>query len=79
MRRKGMALLSLTAAALLVGGSSGTAHANEASKFDNDTQILSCLVLEVLDIPILSSANNSIDCSENHSYEKKEKVTINKK
>jgi hypothetical protein len=66
MRKKGFAALSLSAAALLTGGSSGVAQAEEAPKFTNETQILSCFSLEVLDIPIASAANNNIDCSKNH-------------
>ncbi|MFJ8693894.1 hypothetical protein [Streptomyces roseolilacinus] len=42
------------------------AQAEEAPKFTNETQILSCFSLEVLDIPIASAANNNIDCSKNH-------------
>ncbi|MEV0121186.1 hypothetical protein AB0I16_06435 [Streptomyces sp. NPDC050703] len=65
MRRKEAAVLSLSAAALLMVGA-GTAHAgDDEAKFQNNTQILSCLTLEVLDIPIASSANNNIDCSKN--------------
>lgn len=74
MRRKGMALLSLTVAALLVGGTSSTAHASEASEASGDTQILSCFILEVLDLSILSGESNSVDCSK--SYSSKEKVDV---
>jgi hypothetical protein len=47
----------------------GSAHADDEVKFQNNSQILSCLSIEILDIPIASSANNNIDCSENR-YEK---------
>ncbi|MFV2118154.1 hypothetical protein ACE14D_06795 [Streptomyces sp. Act-28] len=74
MRGKGMTLLSLAVAALLVGGTSGTAHASEASESSGDTQILSCFILEVLDLSILSGESNSVDCSESSSS--KEKVDV---
>lgn len=69
MRKKGFAVLSLSAAALLTGGSGGMAHAEDAPTFSNETQILSCFSLEVLDIPIASASNNSIDCSKNYRSE----------
>ncbi|MCP9944341.1 hypothetical protein LUX12_05320 [Streptomyces somaliensis] len=75
MRKKGFAALSLSAAALLAGSGGGTAHADDAPKFHNETQILSCFSLEVLDIPIASAANNSIDCSKNYHYEQNHSVT----
>ncbi|MCP9987508.1 MULTISPECIES: hypothetical protein [Streptomyces] len=75
MRKKGFAALSLSAAALLTGGSGALAHAEEAPKFSNDTQILSCFSLEILDIPVASAANNSIDCSKNHHSEQSRSVT----
>lgn len=77
MRRKAAAVLTLSAASLLMAGA-GTAHADDEAKFQNNTQILSCLSLEVLDIPIASSANNNIDCSNNEysrAYERVEKAT----
>jgi hypothetical protein len=73
LRRKELAVLSLSAAALLMAGA-GSAHADDEAKFQNKTQILSCLSLEVLDIPIASSANNNIDCSENQ-YANYERMT----
>ncbi|MDT9685187.1 hypothetical protein RND61_24450 [Streptomyces sp. TRM76323] len=75
MSKKGFAALSLSAAALLTGGSGGLAHADEAPKFNNETQILSCFSLEILDIPIASAANNTVDCSKNYSSEKNQSVT----
>ncbi|MGK5450920.1 hypothetical protein [Streptomyces radiopugnans] len=66
MLKKTLAV-SFTAALALAGGAA-SAHAGEA-KFKNDSQILSCDVIEVIDIPILSSANNNIDCSENYKKE----------
>ncbi|MGD9486210.1 hypothetical protein WDH52_23730 [Streptomyces sp. TRM70308] len=68
MRRKEVAVLSLSAAALLLAGG-GSAQAEEGPKFQNNTQILSCLSLEVLDIPIASASNNSVDCSVNRGIE----------
>jgi hypothetical protein len=68
LRRKEIAVLSLSAAALLMVGG-GNAHAGEGPKFQNNTQILSCVTLEVLDIPIASAANNNVDCSMNSDTE----------
>ncbi|MEU1367842.1 hypothetical protein ABZ454_17105 [Streptomyces sp. NPDC005803] len=65
---KRIAAVSLSAAALMVAGA-GAAQAHDEPKFQNNTQILSCLSLEVLDIPIASAANNNIDCSRNHVSE----------
>ncbi|MEU1125884.1 hypothetical protein ABZ371_20530 [Streptomyces sp. NPDC005899] len=59
------AAVSLSAAALMMAGA-GAAQAYEEPKFQNNTQILSCLSVEVLDIPIASTANNNIDCSTNY-------------
>lgn len=63
---KRTAAVSLSAAALMVVGA-GAAQAHDEPKFQNNTQVLSCLDLEVLDIPIASAANNNIDCSSNHT------------
>ncbi len=63
-------VVSFTAALALMGGATG-AYAGDDTKFQNNTQILSCDVVEVIDIPILSSANNNIDCSENYKKEVK--------
>lgn len=68
MFAKRIAAVSLSAAALMVAGA-GAAQAHDEPKFQNNTQILSCLDLEVLDIPIASTANNNIDCSSNHTSE----------
>ncbi|MFJ8696138.1 hypothetical protein [Streptomyces roseolilacinus] len=71
--------LSCTFAALAVaGGAAGTAQAadDDTSKFENDTQVLSCDVVEVRDIPILSADNNNIDCSENVKEQESESVHI---
>ncbi|MFV2119034.1 hypothetical protein ACE14D_11540 [Streptomyces sp. Act-28] len=59
----------MSAAALLTGGSGGTAHADDAPTFTHETQILSCFSLEVLDLPVVSASNNSIDCSKNYRSE----------
>ncbi|GGP96030.1 hypothetical protein [Streptomyces roseolilacinus] len=71
--------LACTFAALAVaGGAAGTAQAadDDTTKFENDTQVLSCDVVEVIDIPIISAANNNIDCSENVKEEESESVHI---
>ncbi|GAA2385431.1 hypothetical protein GCM10010420_04890 [Streptomyces glaucosporus] len=64
MNLKRATAVSLSTVVLLLGGS-GAAQADGGSKFNNDSKILSCFSLELLDIPILSSANNNIDCSTN--------------
>ncbi len=59
-------LITAVAAVAAVGFGAGVATADDGgSKFENNSQVLSCLNLEVVDIPILSAANNNIDCSEN--------------
>ncbi|URM92481.1 hypothetical protein LUW75_23830 [Streptomyces sp. MRC013] len=71
--------LACTFAALAVaGGAAGTAQAadDDTSKFDSSSQVLSCDVIEVIDIPILSSADNNIDCSENVKEEESKSVHI---
>ncbi|MCP9944342.1 hypothetical protein LUX12_05325 [Streptomyces somaliensis] len=71
--------LACTFAALAVaGGAAGTAQAadDDNTKFDNSSQVLSCDVIEVIDIPILSAANNNIDCSKNVKEEEHESVHI---
>ncbi|MGC9380825.1 hypothetical protein [Streptomyces sp. MH13] len=72
------ALACTVTALVMAGGAAGTAVAadDDTSKFENNSQILSCLPLEVIDIPILSSANNNIDCSENTKEETETEVTI---
>jgi hypothetical protein len=69
-------LASTFAALAVVGGAAGTAQASDDDngKFENSAQILSCDTVEVIDIPIISSANNNIDCSKNH--EKKESHSL---
>jgi hypothetical protein len=68
---------TLTALAM-AGGVASTASAadDDTSKFENNSQVLSCDVVEVIDIPILSSANNNIDCSENSKEEESKEVHI---
>jgi hypothetical protein len=70
------ALIVTAAAMAVVGAGAGAAQAadDDISKFDNNNQVLSCDIVEIIDIPILSSANNNIDCSEN-SAEEKVKIT----
>ncbi|MEU1367841.1 hypothetical protein ABZ454_17100 [Streptomyces sp. NPDC005803] len=68
--------VACTVAALaFAGAAAGSAQAADdgSAKFVNNTQVLSCDTVEVLDIPILSAANNSIDCSDNA----KEKASAN--
>ncbi|MET9776783.1 hypothetical protein ABZ023_21380 [Streptomyces sp. NPDC006367] len=70
--------LACTLTALAVaGGVASTASAadDDTAKFENNTQILSCDAIEVLDIPIISTANNNIDCSKN-SKEESAKVHV---
>ncbi|MFV2119033.1 hypothetical protein ACE14D_11535 [Streptomyces sp. Act-28] len=71
--------LACTFAALAVaGGAAGTAQASDddAAKFDNRTQVLSCDTIEIINIPILAADNNNVDCSENVKKEKSESVHI---
>ncbi|MDT9685188.1 hypothetical protein RND61_24455 [Streptomyces sp. TRM76323] len=71
--------LACTFAALAVaGGAAGTAQAadDDTSKIDNSTQVLSCDIVEVIDIPILSAANNTVDCSDTIKEEENESVHI---
>ncbi|MEU0737932.1 hypothetical protein [Streptomyces sp. NPDC006134] len=72
------ALACTFTALALAGGAAGTAAAgdDDTSKFDNSHQLLSCDVVEVIDIPILSAANNNIDCSKNVKESKKKEVHI---
>ncbi|MDN3264765.1 hypothetical protein QWJ26_34190 [Streptomyces sp. CSDS2] len=69
---------TLTALAM-AGGAASTASAaddDDNPKFDNSAYILSCDTVEVIDIPILSSANNNIDCSKNYEEEHKKVVIV---
>ncbi|MGD9486211.1 hypothetical protein WDH52_23735 [Streptomyces sp. TRM70308] len=73
------AVLITTAAAMAaVGVGAGAAQAadDDVSKFENSSQVLSCDVVEIIDIPILSAANNNIDCSENTKEEESKMVHI---
>ncbi|MTE19416.1 hypothetical protein F0L17_09805 [Streptomyces sp. TRM43335] len=63
MKLKRTAAVALSATALVLAGA-GVSHADP--KFQNDAQILPCPNLEILNIPILSSENNNLDCSRNH-------------
>ncbi|WP_410538235.1 hypothetical protein [Streptomyces sp. KL2] len=56
------------AAAMALAGGAASAHAGEA-KFENNAQILPCPNLEVINIPILSSDINNLDCSRNSKEE----------
>lgn len=72
------ALACTFAALALAGGVAGSASAAEddTANFNNDEQLLSCNVVEIINIPILSADNNNIDCSDNVKEEKKSEVTI---
>jgi hypothetical protein len=72
------AIACTVTALVMAGGAAATAAAadDDTAKFENNSQVLSCLPLEVIDIPILSSANNNIDCSENNKEEKETEVTV---
>ncbi|GAA2385437.1 hypothetical protein GCM10010420_04900 [Streptomyces glaucosporus] len=69
------------AAMALAGGSTAAYASDEEVQFHN-----SCHVQEIIDIPILSTANNSIDCSrseehstsikKSHKVEKEAKVVV---
>ncbi|MDG9702620.1 hypothetical protein [Streptomyces sp. DH37] len=58
---------------MALAGGAASAHAGEG-KFENNAQILPCPNLEVVNIPILSSDVNNLDCSRNY----KEEVSIKK-
>ncbi|HWU06604.1 MAG TPA: hypothetical protein VN520_09515 [Streptomyces sp.] len=71
--------VACTAVALaFAGAGAGSAQAadDDTSKFENNSQVLSCDVVEVIDIPILSAANNNIDCSDNIEEEDSESLTV---
>jgi hypothetical protein len=68
--KKGAALL-IASSALLIGAT-GTVQADGGPKYVTNTNILSCLNLEVLDIPILSTADNFVDCSKEVDIERNE-------
>ncbi|HEX5565460.1 MAG TPA: hypothetical protein VFY14_00710 [Streptomyces sp.] len=64
MKLKKTLAVTFTAALALAGGASGAYAADKA--ITNETQVLSCLNLELLNLPLLSGDNNNIDCSENY-------------
>lgn len=65
MNLRGITAVSLASAGLLAGGS-GVAHADvTGATFVNNSQVLSCFSLHVLDVPVLSANNTGIDCSTN--------------
>ncbi|MEU1125882.1 hypothetical protein ABZ371_20520 [Streptomyces sp. NPDC005899] len=71
--------VACTAVALaFAGAGAGSAQAadDDTSKFENNSQVLSCDVVEVIDIPILSSANNNLDCSDNVEEKESESLTV---
>ncbi|GHH79823.1 hypothetical protein GCM10018793_33380 [Streptomyces sulfonofaciens] len=53
---------SFTALAL-AGVAAGTASAQD--DISNDNNVLNCNSIRVIDVPILSAANDNIDCSRN--------------
>ncbi|MEU0737933.1 hypothetical protein [Streptomyces sp. NPDC006134] len=74
-----LAVLSLCAAPL-AALHTGTAQAHDETEhytkqYVNNTQILSCLNIEVLDLPIASAAQTNIDCSKNYKSEEVTSVT----
>ncbi|MDG9692380.1 hypothetical protein ACH4NS_09300 [Streptomyces mutabilis] len=72
------AIACTVTALVMAGGAAGTAAAadDDTSKFENNSQVLSCDVVEVIDIPILSAANNNIDCSDNNKEEEDKELHI---
>ncbi|MBT2410255.1 hypothetical protein J7I94_06740 [Streptomyces sp. ISL-12] len=72
------ALACTFTALAMAGGAASTAVAadDDSAKFENNSQVLSCDVIEVIDIPILSSANNNLDCSKNNKEEEEKEVHI---
>ncbi|KFG73665.1 hypothetical protein [Streptomyces mutabilis] len=61
-----LAVLTLCAAPL-AALQAGTAQATEEpARFVNNTQILSCVNIEVLELPIASISGTTIDCSDHH-------------
>ncbi|MDT9682853.1 hypothetical protein RND61_12335 [Streptomyces sp. TRM76323] len=72
------ALACTFAAMAVAGGAAGTAQAAEddTSKIDNSMQIVSCDTIEVIDIPIASAANNTVDCSDYISDKESKSVHI---
>ncbi|MGC9498215.1 hypothetical protein [Streptomyces sp. WG7] len=62
-----LAFLSLCAVPL-AALQAGTAQAGEepVKYYVNKTQILSCVNIEVLDLPIASTSGTTIDCSDHH-------------
>ncbi|MCZ9351435.1 hypothetical protein NGM36_16840 [Streptomyces mutabilis] len=72
------AIACTVTALVMAGGAAGTAAAadDDNAKFENNSQVLSCVNLEVINIPILASDNTNIDCSENNKEEEETKVTV---
>ncbi|GGQ25805.1 hypothetical protein ACFFKE_18010 [Streptomyces mutabilis] len=72
------AIACTVTALVMAGGAVGTAAAadDDNAKFENNSQVLSCTNLEVVNILLLGSDNTNIDCSENTKEEKETKVTI---
>lgn len=66
MKLKRTAAVALSAAALVVAGA-GVSHADP--KFQNNAQILPCVNLELINIPIASADINNLDCSTNYKEE----------
>ncbi|CAL9414033.1 hypothetical protein SUDANB58_01705 [Streptomyces sp. enrichment culture] len=72
------ALACTFSALALAGAAAGTAAAADdgSSGIDNNTQVLSCDAVEVVNVLILSADNNNIDCSKNTKEEEKKEIHI---
>ncbi|CAL9534701.1 hypothetical protein SUDANB6_04129 [Streptomyces sp. enrichment culture] len=72
------AMASTLTALALAGSAAGTAVAadDDNAKFQNNTQVLSCDIIEVVNIPIISADNNNLDCSKNVKEQKETKVHV---
>ncbi|MFH0243995.1 hypothetical protein ACGRHY_16570 [Streptomyces sp. HK10] len=70
MKMKRTAAVALSAAALVIGGA-GVSHAEDGPKFRNNAQILPCVNLELLNVPIASADINNLDCSVTYVESKK--------
>ncbi|MFP8959916.1 hypothetical protein ACLIYP_04970 [Streptomyces nanhaiensis] len=70
MKMKRTAAVALSATALVLGGA-GVSHAGDGPKFQNNAQILPCVNLELLNVPIASADINNLDCSVTYVESKK--------
>jgi hypothetical protein len=60
---KKLALVLPAAAALALVAGTGAAMADDGNTYVTSTNLVACDTVEVIDIPILSSADNFVDCS----------------